>query len=195
MLNKKKLYHIHRKGNLDDMWQVGNTIIVDDNFESCFHSKDCEDNQNIKKVFGEDYNIDHLISMTEKAIRENIGERIEIEDLKCFLKDLNFIRREQALEEGRKIYAPNAPSRTKSLFLTDRSNLLYWINQVGSNSYQEFLMELEGNLFISSDDFFPDSRYSLERQVEESKKYWQPKMKKITPHKEMLFQGRAKIIK
>ncbi len=56
-------------------------------------------------------------------------------------------------------------------------------------------MELEGNTFISSDDFFPDGRDIIEKQVEESKKYWQPKIKKLTLHKEILFQGRAKITK
>ncbi len=28
------LYHIHRTGNMDDLWYVGNGIIVDDNFQS-----------------------------------------------------------------------------------------------------------------------------------------------------------------
>ncbi len=130
MLKKRKLYHIHRKGNFDDLWQVGNTLIVDDNFESFFHVKDCEDNENIRKVFGENYDIDHLILITEKAILENMTEKIKMIDLKRFLEDLYFMRREQALEEGRKLYAPNAPSRNHSLFLTDRK--IYFIGLIKS---------------------------------------------------------------
>jgi len=71
-----------------------------------------------------------------------------------------------------------------SIFLTDEFNLHYWEKVVGDNSFPTFLLELEGNLFVSSDKFFPSPKSMLDVQVEQSKDYWKPKIKKLTPNKE-----------
>lgn len=104
------------------------------------------------------------------------------------------LRRELALETGRKIFAPTAPSRLNSLFLSNETDLYYWINRVGGNAFQKLILELEGELFVSSDLYFPGYECMQEVQVEQSKNYWCPKIKKMTPHKEFLFQGNARII-
>lgn len=66
---------------------------------------------------------------------------------------------------------------------------------VGDNSFKIFLLKLEGNLFISSDEYFPNPKLMFDIQVEQSKEYWKPKIKKLSPHKEFIFQGESTIIK
>ncbi|MDE5888522.1 MAG: DUF2441 domain-containing protein, partial [Bacilli bacterium] len=137
------------------------------------------------------YDIDYIIAMMEEMIFEKILD----EEAPFILRRLKILRREQALEEGRKIYNPTAPSRFHSIYLSDKEDLLYWKSSVGGNNYEKFLLELEGNLFKSSDVLFPDESLMLEHQIEQSKKYWQPEEKNLLLRKEYLFQGKAKIIK
>lgn len=122
-----------------------------------------------------------------------IGE--DIYDVDILLKRLYFLRREKAVEEGRLLINPSAPSRFHSIFLTAEENLSYWIAMVGEESYTIYSMELEGNIFVSSDDYLPEYYFPHGIQVQLSENYWKPVMKQLIPHKEYLFQGESKIIK
>lgn len=143
----------------------------------------------------EDYDIDYIIAMMEEMKFNNSVEDNMHDEFDQILGQYYFLRREKALEEGRKIFAPSAPSRLHSIFLTDQFNLHYWKIMVGDNSFKTFLLELEGNLFASSDNFFPSPKLMLDIQVEQSKNYWRPKVKTLTPHNEFVFQGTSKIVK
>lgn len=195
MINTKiTLYHIHRNGNMDDLWNIGTKIEIDNNFESMFYKKLLEDEKILIKRYS-DYDIDYIIAMMEELKFNHLIEDDMHDEFDKVLSCYYFLRREKALEEGRKIFAPNAPSRLHSIFLTDKFNLYYWKNIVGDDSFKTFLLELEGNLFVSSDNFFPSPKLMFDLQVEQSKNYWKPKIKKLTPHKEFVFQGTSKIIK
>lgn len=195
MSQNKCLYHIHRRGTFDELWQVGNTIVVDENFESRFWSNLTLDDYELKKYWGEDYDIDFVIATMEEMKCKNQVEEDMKEQFEITLLSYYFFRREHALEEGRKLFAPSAPKRFKSLFLSNYFNLYYWKIQVGEKHFQKFLLELDGETFTSSDLYFPSRTLTFENQVEASKEYWQPKIKKLTLCQETLFQGTAKIIK
>lgn len=191
--NKTLLYHIHRNNNLDNLWDIGREILMDNNKQSIL-AKQILAAEKALILRYENYDIDFIIaSMEEMLVREKVEENLRDE----FLKLLNLyyaLRREQALEEGRKLFAPNAPSRFNALFFTDESNIAYWKKIVGDDSYNVYMVELCGNIFASADDFFPDSHLMLDLQIEKSKSYWQPDMKKYALNKEYLFQGRCQVV-
>lgn len=194
LTQKNNLYHIHRNGNMDDTWQVGTNIEITDSFDGMFYKKLLEDDKILTRRYG-NYDIDYIIAMMEEIKFNNRVEDDMREEFDRLLRRCYFLRREQALEEGRKIFAPDAPSRLHSIFLTDIYDLYYWKKIVGDTSFKIFLLELEGNLFVSSDKYFPSSDLMYDIQVERSQQYWKPKIQKLTPHKEFIFQGKGKIIK
>jgi len=186
------LYHIHRKDNMDDLWYIGNEINIDNKFNSIFYNKLLVEEQKLIKRYN-NYDIDYIISNMEEMKHKKLIKDDLIYDFDLLLQHYYFLRREKALEEGRKIFNPNAPSRLHSIFLTDSFDINYWTNNIGNSSFIVFLLELNGYLFISSDKYFPNNKLLFENQVEESKKYWKPKVK--TLQKEFLFKGQIKIIK
>lgn len=190
---KKTLYHIHRKGNKDYVWFRGNQILVDNDFTSLYYEKLLREEKILIKRYGESYDIDYIIAMMEEMKYKNLVE----DDMKAaFNRTLNvyyFLRREKALEEGRKIFRPTAPCRFHSIFLSDRIDLWYWEKVFKECSFNRFLVELDGNIFMSSDNFFPDEELFFDNQVECSNGYWNPKVKSLTRN-EVVFQGKAKIL-
>lgn len=186
------LYHIHRTGDMDDLWYVGNEIIVDDNFQSQFYVQLLKQEFPLVQRYG-DYDIDDLISTMEEMKSLNFMKSNVDSLFHKLLYCCYSLRRERALEEGRKIFSSNCPSRMHSIFLTGMDDLSYWESYVGNRSFQRFSLNCFGNLFVSSDSFFPQYTLSFDDQVEQSRIYWIPEMEKAK-HKEILFQGKAQII-
>lgn len=191
--NINSLYHVHRNGNCDSLWYVGSEIVVDDSFNNFFFLNLLEEDKKLTERYG-DYDIDYIISIMEEIKYNNLIDERMYSDFINLLNRYYILRREKALEEGRKLYFPSAPSRIHSIYLTDDKSLVYWKNVVGKDSCKIFLLDLDGNLFVSSDKLFPDSNLFFEKQVELSKEYWKPKVKSLTP-REYIFQGKCKIIR
>ena len=80
------------------------------------------------------------------------------EEFNKMLKGSYFLRREKALEEGRKLFNSTAPCRFHSIFSSNKIDLYYWEKIFGECSFNRFLVELDGNIFISSDRFFPNEK-------------------------------------
>ncbi len=190
----ESLYHIHRKGNNDSIWKANSRIVIDDTFQSIFYQKLLEEDKALIDRYG-DYDIDFIIAIMEEM---KFKDQVAPDFLPKFDKLLNcfyFLRREKALEEGRLIFAPDVPSRVHSVFLSDSSDLAYWANLVGDNSYDIFEVNADGNLFVSSDIFFPEQNLLFDLQVEKSREYWQPKIKELNRRREYVFQGTIDLIK
>lgn len=187
------LYHVHRLGEFDEIWTKDATLQIDDTFEADFYNKLFTIDFLGMKIKEED-DIDYLIARLDEYLqRQDIYTKRD-HDIFNMLKCLYFIRREQALEEGRKIFASHAPSRLHSIFLSDSRDLSYWKSHVGADSYRVLSLAVDGNIFMSSDDFFPSPFLLLDRQVEETKKYWRPKTLRKKLRKEYIFQGQVQII-
>lgn len=191
---KETLYHIHRKGNMDDIWTTGNQILVDNNFISLYYTRLLSDEKALINRYGENYDIDYIIAMMEEMKCKNLIADDLKQEFNNMLKGYYFLRREKALEEGRKLFSPTAPCRFHSIFLSNNIDLYYWENIFGEYSFNRFLVELDGNIFMSSDRFFPNEKLLFDNQVECSKEYWKPKVKSLIRN-EFIFQGNAKILK
>lgn len=190
---KKKLYHIHRNGYMDDFWTIENEFTIDNSYIGLLFQEINESTEEIVKK-SKYQDLDKFISEIKKEISKEKTNRLKLFRLNESLYNTYIIRREKALEEARKIYAPTAPPRANSLFVTNERNLEYWKNELGRVGTTTFKLRLDGDFFVTSDIYFPDSNLSTEEQIEQSKKYWQPKRKILLPRQEILFQGRGKII-
>lgn len=188
-----ELYHVHRNGVLDHLWQVGNEIIVDDKYTTNYYSRIKTIDQYLSDRYGE-YNIDSIISVMEKMNEKDFMEDILGVEYHTLLNQLYFLRRELALEEARTIYNPESPSRFHCLFLTDSNDLPFWEAVVGDGDYNTYLLELTGKVFISSDTLLPKSNLAYDLQIKQAEEYWTPTPKQLLKRREFLFQGKGKII-
>ncbi len=189
---QEELFHVHRLGNEDYLWHSGAKVIINSSFCNQLYRSTYEESSVLMARY-KDYDVDQIIeTMEEMKFRGAVPKEKEV-NFDILLDHYYFLRREKAMEEGRKYYAPMAPSRLHAIFLSNARDLLYWENQVGNFSFRTYKVSLEGNLFMSSDDYFPNSNLLYEQQVEESKYYWQPKVKKLL-RKEYLFQGTCHVL-
>lgn len=72
--------------------------------------------------------------------------------LKCY----STLQRELVLEEVRKRFFPELPSRKNALYLCDHNQLEYWKDEltIKGKNIDLFKVEVTGNLFKSSDYYY-----------------------------------------
>lgn len=187
----KIFYHLHRLGSYDKEWNLGNTLEIDKDFISYFYENILL-RERILKENNPNYDIDKIIKALEMMKENKDTGYLSYHKFSSTMNDYYIFRRELALEEGRKLYNNNAPSRLHSIYLSDEESLYHWLQYIGICS-RLFEVEVDGDIFVSSDYLFPDIRASFEEQVMGSKEYWQPKRLLKTSPREYLVQGKIKI--
>ena len=193
----KIMYHYHRLGIYDDIWQIGNEIIVDDNFNSYYGSIIDKFSTGVKCVNGI-FSLDRVIDEYIDDIGLGNVDLNTIEDLlKCsslIIKNINIYNRELMLEKYRKENNPKLPSRLHSIWLADKESLSFWKGQF-SGKLKLYRVSITGELFKSSDDFIPDDELTAKEMYEASSTYWKPIFKEEDLYKaEYLFQGKVKVL-
>ena len=195
----KVMYHYHKLGIYDDKWQVGNKIMVDDNFNSFCGS--------IVEKFTTAVKCENGIFSLEKIIDEyldDIGiENVDLNTITNLLKASSDIitkadmyNRELMLEKYRKENNPKLPSRLHSIWLADKESLNFWEGQLnGRRKLKLYRVSVTGNLFKSSDSFIPDDELTAKEMYEASSTYWNPVFSEEDLCKaEYLFQGKVKVL-
>ena len=195
----KIMYHYHRLGIYDNIWQVGNEIIVDDNFNSYCSSIIDKFSTSVKCKNG----LFSLEKIIDKYL-DDIGiENVDLKTITNLLKDsraiitnANMYNRELMLENYRKENNPNLPSRLHSIWLADKESLNFWKEQLEKRKKLVlYRVSVTGNLFKSSDSFIPDDELTAREMYEESSKYWNPVFSEEDLCKaEYLFQGKVKVL-
>ena len=113
--------------------------------------------------------------------------------LKCY----STLQRELVLEEVRKRFFPELPSRKNALYLCDHNQLEHWKDEltIKGKNIDLFKVEVTGNLFKSSDILLPDNGESINTMFEQAKKYWEADLTDISDEKsEYLFSGKVKVL-
>ena len=211
-VKNKEMYHIHKNGVYDDIWQIGNEFIIDDSFISLFNSnRDISSgvrtkNGTIKSLdkYIEEVinglNTDEKILNLKKLSDEDFLKKGKylyyvLEDSMAKIRNLSLKNREEALEEIRKEKYPNLPSRYHCIWVCDEKSLDFWITKLRKDSII-YKVELNGELFKSSDSFLPEDGEKKENQKIQADKYWNPVFTDNDQEKtaEYLFQGKVKII-
>lgn len=186
-------YHYHRLGSHDELWQDEKNILVDDDFASSFYESIITEQRELEKRFG-DYEIDKIIMAMENVKRREKLNYGLYHIMDYGVNGCYMLRRELALEEGRKIFNPSAPSRLHTVYLTDKESIIYWYRYLGGVS-KVYKVEALGEVFESSDYLFPNIQAPLEKQIEDSKEYWQPKKLSYGLPREYLLKGSLRIKK
>ena len=198
-VKNKVMYHYHKLGLYDNIWQVGNELIVSDNFNS-YYGKIINNFNTAVKYNNGSISLEMII---EKIIIVIGIEYIDLYSIEFLLKDslniitnTNIFKRELMLEDFRKDNFPNLPSRLHSIWVTDDKSLDFWEKQMSNNKKLVlYRVLLTGNMFKSSDTFIPDNNLTVKEMYEKSFKYWNPSFSEEDLCKaEYLFQGKVKVL-
>ena len=195
----KIMYHYHKLGLYDDIWQVGNELVVDDNFNSFCGS--------IVDKFPTAVKCENGIFSLEKIIDKYLNdisiENVDLNTITNLLKASSAIitkadmyNRELMLEKYRKENNPKLPSRLHSIWLADKESLNFWKEQLnGGRNLTLYRVSVTGNLFTSSDSFIPDDELTAKEMYEASSTYWNLVFSEEDLCKaEYLFQGKVKVL-
>lgn len=198
-VKNKVMYHYHKLGLYDDIWQVGNKIMVDSNFNSFCGSIVDKFTTAVKCENG----IFSLEKIIDKYLNDISIENVDLKTITNLLKASSAIitkadmyNRELMLEKYRKENNPKLPSRLHSIGLADKESLNFWKEQLnGGRNLTLYRVSVTGNLFKSSDSFIPDDELTAKEMYEASSKYWNPVFSEDDLCKaEYLFQGKVKVL-
>ncbi len=119
--------------------------------------------------------------------------------LEAYVHNEGMFRRETILEEVRYKNYPTRPSRRSCMWLTDEECIDSWITlleEKGTN-YTVFEMNLDGNVFCSTDELLPHQESRIKEIEEQAKKYWNPTKEDLEKSikREYLFEGIARVKK
>lgn len=189
-VQEKEFWHLHRLGFFDEFWQKGQSLTVDEKFLSNFYRNYESSGEVLHNKYG-NYDIDEIIGNIVRCQKlTNMGYEV-YHAFDSIIHTFYVFRREKALEEGRKIFNPEAPSRLHAIYLSDRESINYW--QAIVDESRLYLVKATGFVFESSDIYFADILDSYEEQVEKSEAYWRPKKLTLDMPREYLFQGKLDI--
>ena len=208
-----KLYHLHAKGNHDELWHEGSEIVVDDRFQNGVF-----DNAADFSTFDlvEKYNklIDiynaWLLSNDYPDLKGN--NRINIEQLLMFhnftnkeeqlklrmaaydiIRKANEFKREMALENYRKDFISERPSRFHSVFLTDEKNIDYWAPRINGDEIEVFSVDAE-EPFLTNEQLLPAETLNYGEAYILANRYWNPMIKpSIADSNEYLANGIVRV--
>ncbi len=195
----KVMYHYHKLGIYDDIWQVGNELLVDNNFNSFCGSIVDKFTTAVKCENG----IFSLEKIIDKYLNDISIENVDLKTITNLLKASSAIitkadmyNRELMLEKYRKENNPKLPSRLHSIWLADKESLNFWKEQLnGGRNLTLYRVSVTGNLFKSSDSFIPDDELTAKEMYQVSSKYWNPVFSEDDLCKaEYLFQGKVKVL-
>lgn len=200
-IKDKIMYHYHKVGIHDEKWEVGNELVIDNDFISYYSEVLNEFNTSVPTTDGELESFDKIIKYYLKdenfdKIDRELAKRM-MTTARRIIMGANVFKRELALEECRKQFYPELPSRLHSIWVAEEKQLPFWKEQFNENDTELFELELNGNLFKSSDKFLPNDYLRMHEINEQSKKYWDPKFETEEEDNkaEYLFQGKVKILK
>ncbi len=204
------MYHFHKSGIYDNLWKPGNTLIIDNRFQSSFMR--ILDDFNTNNISGNSF-CDDVISYLKKEESMDVLDRLLgmgqsrfelfnlIKQACAIISETNIFKRELALEEIRKNYFSDLPSRNYSVWVTDAEGLDFWGKALKPDKNSSFYLSLfsvslSGNLFKSNEELLPHDQSTYDECLKEAFGYWNPDFTSTDSSKnEYLFQGKLKIIK
>lgn len=163
-------------------------------------------NGQYNRVYCSDYRLNEMRPSDEMylAIKRKFKKfksKNDIYSIAHILEYYDVTIKELALEEVRKKYFPNLPSRLHCMYLSINKDIsLHNIKSMANNRekngkfFQVVAVKLNGIIFKAGKVYVNREAKSYEYYTEKAKKYWSQKGLKDEEIKEVLFEGTAEIV-
>lgn len=178
-----RMYHIHKKEYDSELWQVGNTFTINDENHFWKFSKEYRPpiykDKNDKTLFEMAEISKEVLSIMENAISE-----------------YGILIREITLENVRKEFFPNLPSRQKCIWLAREDQIEYWKKNINKSNIDIYEVEVDENLlFKSRDSLLPKLNEKYTDIIEHANNYWNYSSDTNNEDDEYLYCGDVQIIR
>lgn len=196
-VENKEMFHFNNSEKRKDIWTVGNQIDITKNYVSDFWNDGLYFSSRVNVASGGISPFSEVINTYLKKEQDNETYIKMLQEASRLLKCYSTLQRELVLEEVRKRFFPELPSRKNALYLCDHNQLEHWKDEltIKGKNIDLFKVEVTGNLFKSSDILLPDNGESINTMFEQAKKYWKADLTDISDEKsEYLFSGKVKVL-
>ncbi len=187
----KIFYHIHKNGILDEKWNIGETIKFGNEY-NMFYKMSIDFCSRIN-ICGTNYPIENVYKdMIYNHRFENVLELLDVYNK--FLSETGILLRELGMEEIRKQFFSNKPSRTNCIWLCRKNQLGYWLNRMNASDYKIFKVEIFDDVYKFNEEYLPLPADSYLEITEKAKKYWNYSDDNEKDNDEYLYTGVVKIL-
>lgn len=142
--------------------------------------------------------LEHIFNIDLNEVDRNRLRRMK-DSLEVFVHNEKIFKRESILEEIRREYYSGLPSRYNCMWVTDEECIDSWMKLLEERdlNMSVFKIELDGNLFATTDELLPDPVIKTKDIYEQAHRYWNPTESDLNNSikREYLFEGTAKIIR
>jgi hypothetical protein len=200
-VENKEMYHFNNSDRRKNIWIVGSEFDITENYISDYWCNGLNFNGKVKVTSGTSEGMFPFYKVINSYLKEEQDKETYIKMLNeasRLLVNYSTLQRELILEEVRKKFYPELPSRKNIIYLCDFNQIEHWKNKLtkSGGNIDLFKVEVTGNLFKSSDILLPDDSESVNTMFEQAKKYWEADLSNISDNQsEYLFQGKVKILK
>ena len=201
----EKLYHIKKFNDPSEDLIVGQTLefskdklndfrYYQKDYSGCYCSKTEEIDG---KIINHYEDISSLLKYDDLKRKSESEIKKILDIIESFHYSVCLEKREMILEEVRREKYSDKPSRYNCMWLTDEECISSWIllldAKEGNYSINE--MELDGNIFVSTDELLPNTIHKTVDMYNEAHEYWNPTKEQLESSikREYLFEGYAKV--
>lgn len=199
-----ELYHFHKDGNYDKLWDINKVINVSPSFKSCTYKRVTNFTTSMINFDGPDVNYYQLVNQYIESGCFKQG-KLNVDDLAQMFRFLlashdialraNEFKRESALENYRLSFYSNLPSRLHCIYLTDEKGIDKWKDKFGDVKLTLYRVEVHGQIFKTNEQLIPNEELSYNGVYEQAYKYWNPNFKNVPDTtNEYLTQGKIKVL-
>lgn len=198
-----ELFHIHRLNQFDSDFHEGNTVIFGTEpnaLRLSYMKRTCT----MPEVEG-------IVDGKEKVVHRDLEDFMDYEKIAGLPKDrqielLDTIRRyihntkidnrEIILEDVRRELFPDRVSRYTCAWLTDEQFLEGWVQEltVKNDPIEIYRVDIDGNLFMSSDSLLPDMYLPSHMMYNQAIDYWNPSPIYLNQGREYLLEGKMNLV-
>lgn len=196
-VEKKEMYHFNNSDKRKDIWIVGNIIDTAENYVADYWTNGLNFSGKVNVTSG---GMDPFFEVINSYLKEDQDKKMYIKllnEASRMLRCYSNLQRELVLEEVRKQFYPELPSRKNATYLCDFKQIEHWRDRltIPNKDIDLFKVEVTGNLFKSSDILLPDNSESVNKMFEQAKKYWEADFSNISDDEsEYLFTGKIKVL-
>ncbi|MBO6195193.1 MAG: DUF2441 domain-containing protein [Bacilli bacterium] len=211
-----ELYHIHILGDKTDKFYKPNSEIIIN--KDVFNNKLYDRVMNTRfvaerKNYSDTFN--YINTMCEICETPSIGESANmadvfsvimsigsdeekikaLKDVEVFLRNYSFMKREISIEEYRKDFESNKPSRLHCLYACNEKGVNYWLNILKSNNCDIYRIDPIDEPFRTNEQLLPIETSSFIESYNGCKRYFNPREKDLNgTSDEYLVQGKVKLL-
>ena len=211
-----ELYHIHTLGTKDNMYKPNKEIIINKDLynnrlfervmdtKTAVHVSEFPISSNMLNQilsyggFTQYTNEVSLVNLLDVLVTSDGTNEEKIKALKearRILINMQYLKREKAMEDYRIDNCPDKPSRLHSMYACSEEGLNYWSLQLSQTKADIYRIDACDEVFYTNEQLLPFEESTYRESYALASRYFNPRKKDFNLYQdEYLIQGRVRIL-